>query len=79
MSFTIQFSPQYFDKILLNGLIRRACYFSAAHPQESKAVPDVRVGSLSSFITFITSGIPTQFMKLIWSKHGSNILSNIQL
>ena len=42
-------SHQYFDRIMLNSLIaggtgskegRQACYVSAAHPQESTAVPD---------------------------------------
>ena len=42
-------SQQYFAKVLLSGLIaggtnrkegRQSCYFSTAHPQQNKAVPD---------------------------------------
>ena len=58
-------SQQFFDQIMLNCLIaggtgskegRQACYVSAAHPQESTAVPDRK-----SWLPrpFTTSDIPT--------------------
>ena len=71
-------SQQYLDENQLNGVTaggigrkegRQACCFSGARPQQSKVVLFREVGNLRSFLAFITSGIPTQFVKLIWSKH----------
>ena len=81
-------SQQYLDTILLNGLIlggtvrkqcRPACYFSAAHPQKSKAVFDHKSEKPQIVLTFIISGIPTRFMKLIWSKHKTWVYQSVTL
>ena len=81
-------SQQYLDKTLLHGLIAsvtaetesgQSCYFSAAHPQEAKRC-SVKLASHSEFFALTTSDIPTEVMKLIWSKYKrckSEILSNI--
>ena len=84
MLFVIQ---EYLDKIMLTGLIaggmgttegRQACYFKAAHSQQSKAVLMREVASHRSLLTFITSGIPTQFMKLTWSEHKIRVNNSLK-
>ena len=73
---------------MLNGLIeggtgrqgRQACHFSAAHSEQRKAVPDQKSWKLQIVLhTFITIGMPTPVMKLIWCKRKILVLIMVPL
>ena len=72
-------SQQHLDKILLTGLIagrtrrkegRQACYFSAAHPQESTAVRH-RKSWQPQLVPYVHPQVVYRnpSVKLIWPKH----------
>ena len=76
--FCHQSSQQHIYKILLNGLIaggigrKEAGKHVTTRPRilsKAKQLLIKKVGNHRSFFTVITSGVPTRFMKLIWSKH----------
>ena len=70
-------SQQYLDNLLFNGQIARsigrkeskqACYFLAAHPQRSQAVPDLEPQLVPS-VHSPQLAYRHHVVKLIWSKH----------
>ena len=68
-------SQQSFDNILLNGVIaggKKAYNHVTSRPRIIKKAKQYLIRQVDShryFFTFVTSGLPTPFMKLIWSKH----------
>ena len=83
-------SQQHLDKNMLQGLIaggtgrregRQECYFSAAHSQESEAIPD-RSSWHTQLVPYVHNKRPTDTIYQIDmvqnTRYGSQILSHVQ-